>query len=258
MIRSARMVVWLLPVLIVASWEVAVRTHFVPPSQAATPSDVVIRLFRLMASGPLLIHASYSMFRIALGVVLGSLIGVLTSVLVARSRTVNVLFSPTVQLLAGIPVVVWIPFWVMFFGTDEAFKIAMAAISTFFLVHLQTLQALRTVERDYMELSAIYEKTPWQRAVDVMLPSAAPAILMAIRTSLIFGWVVIFFVEYASATQGSEGLGWFIADARAMGRIEDEFAGLLFLAVIAYVCDKLLGRLQRRLLVWSDTEENAG
>ena len=67
-------------------------------------------------------------------------------------------FSPTLYLLAGIPVVVWIPFWVMFFGTEELFKIAMAAITTYFLVHVQAFQAFRSVQKDYSELAEIYEE----------------------------------------------------------------------------------------------------
>ncbi|MEN6427281.1 MAG: ABC transporter permease [Phycisphaerales bacterium] len=247
----------IVPMSLIVGWECIVRLELVPPSQAAAPSAVIVCLASLLAKGTLLKHACYSMGRIAAGVLIGSSIGVSSGVFLGTSRTADRLFSPTVQLLAGVPVVVWIPFWVMFFGTDEAFKIAMAAISTFFLVHLNTFGGVRSTGRHYLELADIYEKGAWEKIREILLPSAAPAILNSIRMSLILCWVVIFFVEYASARHGAEGLGWFIADSRQVGKIEEEFAGLLFLGLIAYFSDRLLSAVQRRALSWSDTLETA-
>jgi sulfonate transport system permease protein len=147
--------VLLLPILLVAGWEIIVRAELVPPSQSAAPSTVAIRLAHLMISGVLPIHGAHSLLRLIAGVAVGGVAGVVTSMYLAKSRLADQVFSPTVQLLAGIPVVVWIPFWVMFFGTGEEFKIAMVAISTFFLVHFHSFVALRSVHRDYMELADI-------------------------------------------------------------------------------------------------------
>jgi sulfonate transport system permease protein len=248
--------VLLLPVLLIAGWEIIVRAGLVPPSQSAAPSVVALRLARLVGSGELPRHGSHSLIRLLVGVVVGGLLGVVSSMYLVKSRLADYLVSPTIQLLAGIPVVVWIPFWVMFFGTGEEFKIAMVAISTFFLVHFHSFVALRSVQRDYMELADIYEKSYWEKVRDVLLPSAAPAILTATRTALAFGWVVIFFVEYASARHGSEGLGWFIADARAVGKVEEEFSGLLFLAILAFITDWLIAKIQRHFARWSDSLEH--
>ncbi|MDP1590271.1 MAG: ABC transporter permease [Prosthecobacter sp.] len=254
--RSERWLVWVVPVLIVGGWEWLVRSGAIPASQSAAPSDIAGRVWHLTATGPLARHAAFSLFRIIAGVVVGTLLGVFTSAIVARWRLGDRLFSPTIQLLSGIPVVIWIPFWVMLFGTGEVFKVGMAAVATYFLVHMHTLHAFRLVERDYAELAEMYEKSNLQRVAHVLLPFATPGIFTAIRTSMAFAWIVIFFVEYASARHGSEGLGWFIADARSIGRVEDEFAGLIILGMIAYGADRAVGAIQRHLLVWSDTEEN--
>jgi ABC-type nitrate/sulfonate/bicarbonate transport system permease component len=76
-----------------------------------------------------------------------------------------------------------------------------------------------------------------------------------VRTALIIVWIVLFFVEYASATPGREGLGWFIADARAVGKVEEEFAGLFFLGILAFGTDWLVAKFQRRLLNWTESLE---
>ena len=61
----------------------------------------------------------------------------------------------------------------------------------------------------------------------------------------------MFFVEYSSAKAGSQGLGWFIADARALGRIEDEYAGVVVLGTIGYLSDKLVLKIKEKTLPWN-------
>jgi sulfonate transport system permease protein len=155
-----------------------------------------------------------------------------------------------VTFLAGIPVVVWMPFWIMAFGIGEMFKLGLVAIGTFFLVHVHTFQAVRSLERGYVELADVYEKTYWERVRHIFVPASLPSVLTGVRISLAIGWIVLFFVEYAASERGFEGLGWFIADARAVGRVEDEFAGLLLLGIVAYTVDLAVAVGQRYSMRW--------
>lgn len=255
--RTFKVIVALIfPLILLIAWEAVVRAKLIPPSQSAAPSAVIARLFVLFFDGVLVSHAFYSLLRLLAGVSLGAILGISTSVLIINSRIADRLFSPTVQLLAGVPVVLWIPFCVMFFGTEEAFRISLIAISTFFLIHSSTYLAMLATGKKYIELAEVYEKSVGERIWHIFLPAAAPAIFTAMRIAFALGWIVIFFVEYASSERGKEGLGWFIADTRQVGRIEDQFAGLLLLALIAFSIDKFLGFIQRRFLDWSDTVES--
>jgi sulfonate transport system permease protein len=247
---------WIVPVVLVFSWEMIVRAQFVPPSQSAAPSTVIVRMTQLIASGVLIKHAGYSVARLLIGVILGTIIAVFSSISLASLPKADRVFSPTVQLFAGVPIVLWMPFCVMFFGTGEVFKVSLTAISAFFLVHTSVFQAIRTIENDYIELADVYEKSFAQKLRDVLLPFATPAIFTALRASFALGWIVLFFVEYASSKEGKGGLGWFIADSRAVGRIEEEFAGLILLAFLAFIVDKVLGGIRLRFLEWSDSLES--
>lgn len=247
----------ILPIVLIAGWEAVVRAEMVPPSQSAAPSTVLVRFGELMWSGVLIKHALYSLARLLIGVLLGVLVAILSSISLASLSRADRLFSPTVQLFAGVPIVLWMPFCVMFFGTGEVFKTSLTAISAFFLVHTSTFLAIRTIEKDFIELADVYEKNFSQKLRDVLLPFATPAIFTALRSSLALGWIVLFFIEHASSKEGQEGLAWFIADARIAGRIEEEFAGLFFLAAIAFVLDKLVGSIQKKALRWSDSLESS-
>jgi sulfonate transport system permease protein len=214
-------------------------------------------MYRLVSSRELLWQLGYSLVRLSFGVSIGVLMGVSASMALALFSVAYRHFGPTLRFVAGVPIVLWMPFCAMLLGIGELFKISLTAVNTAIVVYVLTFQALRNTERKYTEIAAMYEKTAWQRIWQVLMPSALPAIFAGSRTALALGWIVLFFVEYGSSKAGQEGLAWFIANARAVGRIEDEFAGLLFLGLIALAADSLLAVVQRRALHWLDVPEVA-
>jgi len=247
--------VFVFPLLLMVIWETVVRLELVPPSQSAAPSDVLSTLWHLIVSGELIKQAGFSLARLVTGVLAGGLIGIITGIILATSKIGDRFFSPTIQFLAGIPIVLWMPFCVMIFRTEEAFKISLAAVCTFFLVTLLTLQAVRLVEKKYLELATLYGRNFSEKVREIYLPYSAPSIFSALRISLVIVWIVLFFVEYAIATPGREGLGWFIADARSVGKIEEEFAGLFFLGLLAFFTDWLVAKAQKGVSSWRESLE---
>jgi sulfonate transport system permease protein len=242
----------LVPSLVIAIWEWAKHSGYLPASQSAAPSEILTALATLLWAPSFYAHVAYSLFRLIFGVLIGSILGVSGALLITFYTWPRLLISPSIHLLAGIPVVIWMPFWVMLFGADEAFKISMAAISTFFIVYSNSLDSFRTVGRQFLEVAEMYEKSTHEKISAVLIPASLSAVIGSLRVAASLGWVVIFFVEYAAARVGAEGLGWFIADARQVGRVEQEFAGLLFLGVVAYIADLGLRRLQFRMSAWTD------
>jgi sulfonate transport system permease protein len=242
----------IVPILLLLLWEVAVYCKWLPPSLSAAPSAIIGRCTHLLLDGSLFNHLLRSLLRISIAVVLGSVIGITSGILLGQIRWAHRLFSPFIGLLAPVPVVVWLPFVIMAFGSDELYKIGLAVIASFLIVHIHTFRGVQTVPRQYIELSHIYEKNVFERLWHIYLPASAPNVFTGLRLALAIAWIVIFFVEFGSSQEGTEGLGWFINDSRQMGRVEDEYAGVLLLAIVGYLTDLLVVIVQDYVLVWSD------
>lgn len=253
--NKRRLITWIVPLGAIATWEGVMRLGLFPPSQSALPSAIAYQLLKLVKSGELTNHLAYSLYRLLSAIAFGTVAGATTGLFLASSRIADKLFSPTVQFLAGVPVIVWMPFWIVLLGTGEGFKIGLAASATYFLVHIHAFQATRVIAKRYLELSEIYEKSSVEKFTYVLFPSALPSILTAVRVGVAIGWIVIFFVEYAVSKEGKEGLGWFIADSRQNGRVEEEFAGMILLGITGFLLDRVIARAQKRLALWSDSRE---
>lgn len=252
--RHARWLVGaFLPLTIIALLETTVRMGLFPSSLSAAPSTIVVVLYERIADGVLVKHTLLSGYRITLGVTSGALAGLALGMVAAISRRVDDFLSPTIGFLAPIPAVVWLPFSIMLFGTGEVYKISLASFVTFLLVYMQTFQGVRHIPKQYIELAQMYDKSPWELVLRVLLPASLPSCVTGLRVAIAISWIAIFFVEYSSAEKNLGGLGWFIADAREVGRVEDQFAGVLILGIVGYLSDTLVVAWQKSRLSWSST-----
>lgn len=237
----------LVPLGLLSLWELAVGYGWWPRTLIAAPSEVVVNFLRLLMSGELLVHITVSLQRLLAGFVLGSGVAIVLGVVVGFSRLAERMLSPTVQVLAPIPVVAWIPLLIILLGIGETSKIVLVALGTFFLIFFSTVQGIRSTDRKLVEVAYIYQKTPLQLAWHVLLPSALPHILTALRAALGLSWILLIVAEVIAS---ASGLGFLIWDARNFSRPDDMIVGMLTVGLLGKWSDQLLAGLQGRLLQW--------
>lgn len=240
-----------IPLTILFFWEFAVRAQIFPPSLSAAPSAIIKTAINGIIEGTLLKHATISFVRLIIGVSLGITFGLVLGMVSALYQTIDSILSPTIRFIAPIPAVVWLPFAVMFFGTGEIYKISLPFFITFLLVYIQTLEGVRNVSKKYIEVARIYEKSRFEIIRKILAPSALPTIVTGIKIALAISWIALYIVEFSSADPKFGGLGWYIADAREVGRVEEQFAGALVLGILGFVTDGLINRWQRSQLKWT-------
>jgi sulfonate transport system permease protein len=239
------------PFIVLIIWELSVRLQLFPPSLSATPSAIIKTAVNGIFEGNLIKHAAISITRLVVGVTLGIIFGLVLGMIAALNRTLDSMLSPLIRFIAPIPAVVWLPFAVMFFGTGELYKISLPYFITFLLVYIQTLEGVRNVSIKYIEVARIYEKSRIEIIRKILAPSALPSVVTGVKVALAISWIAIYIVEFSSANPKLGGLGWFIADAREVGRVEEQFAGALILGILGFVTDALIDRWQKKQLKWT-------
>ncbi len=81
----------------------------------------------------------------------------------------------------------------------------------------------------------------------VILPSAMPEILTAMRIGIGFGWTTLVAAEMVAATKG---LGYMVLSASQFLQTPTVIMGIFLIAAIAYAFDMLMRFLERRLVPW--------
>jgi NitT/TauT family transport system permease protein len=185
--------------------------------------------------------------RVVLGVLLAALIGVGLGVLAASNRAVGAALTPLVIYLRSIPIGALLPLMVMVFSTGEGMKVAFIFFAIVAFVFSDTVSAISIVPQRYVETAQTLGASNRQILTKVLVPLALPDIVTSLRFQfgLAFGYVMI-----AEAIAAGSGLGFMLNTNERLGNIEQNYALLFVIAMLAFLIDFLLRYLQRGVFRW--------
>jgi len=164
--------------IVIAIWAAAVWFWQIKPYVLPTPS-VVART--LVADWPLLSQSLLvTLITTIEGFVLASLGGFILAVLFDLSRYVEYSLYPYAVILQVTPVIAIAPLLLVYLAQPTAVLVC-AWIVAFFPVLANTTLGLRSVDRNLLDLFALYGASPARVMWDLKLPAALPHVLGGLR-----------------------------------------------------------------------------
>jgi ABC-type nitrate/sulfonate/bicarbonate transport system permease component len=234
-------------VLLLALWEVAAASGRLPALSFPRMSEILATWERLIVSGELPGEVLPSLWRMFAGYLIGVGLGVLLGLVMGYFRLFYNLLEPITEVLRPIPSPAYLPIVILFLGIDDEMKIFMIAFASLFPVLLNTYSGVRSVDPIQLQTARTFgvagRKLLWQ----VVLPAASPYIFTGMRVSLAVALIVMVISEMVAA---SSGIGYFILSAQRGFKIREMFAGVLTLAVLGYVLNRLFLMIENRVLAW--------
>lgn len=235
------------PIVLILLWEFTVSQGIIPNTLIASPSQVFITFFELLLNGELWIHSFVSLNRLIVGFLIGTGLGLFLGIIVGVSKLGEKLIAPTIQILAPIPPIAWIPLLIILLGIGEASKIGLIIIASLVVVYINTVQGIRATDQKLVEVAQVSKKSTKELITKILLPSATPNILTGMRVALGLSWILLIAAEVIAS---SNGLGWFIWDARNFSRPDDMIVGMITIGIWGKLSDMALIGLEKRLTLW--------
>jgi sulfonate transport system permease protein len=237
----------IVPLLVLVLWDTAIRLHWVKPVFLPPPTTVLTTFYDLLVNGQFLLDLWVSIFTVVHGFLWGGVLGLLFGTAAGLSRMVERLFGPILNGIRQVPAIAWLPLIIMWVGIGDTGKLVVIAKSVFFPVFLNTLQGIRNVSREYVEVARVYEFTRFQLLRRVVFPAALPTIFVGIRFGAGISWAMIVAAEMLS---GRKGLGFLLLQAQDLLMTDQVFVVIVVIGLVGYLIDLLLKRVERRLVRW--------
>jgi sulfonate transport system permease protein len=241
---------WIVPSLLLLTWAVASKKQWVPPQILPAPAAVGETLLEQFKTGELFKHFGISLGRVAGGFALGSASGVVLGVAMGLSRRVEQYLLPLFNAVSQVPVLGWLPLAMMVLGIGEALKVAIIAQAALVPIAVSTLQGIRNVPQNYLDVARAFQFSKRQLLRKVVLPASVPSVFVGIRYGLTQAWLSLVTVELLAS---SEGLGFLIVWGRQLFQLDLVLAAILVVGVVGLVLDRGLERIEARLLRWRPT-----
>jgi NitT/TauT family transport system permease protein len=219
--------------LVLALWETVVRIENIPPYVLPSPSLI----FRTLIDDWNLLSRSLlvTLATTVEGFLLAAAGGVGLAVLFNQSRVLEYSLYPYAVILQVTPIVAIAPLLLIYLPQPLA-VLACAWIVAFFPVLANTTLGLHSVDRNLVELFALYGASRRQILWRLKLPSALPYILGGLRIAGGLSLIGAVVAEIAAGSAGAgSGLAYRIAESGYRLNIPRMFAALLLLSVAGIV-----------------------
>jgi len=235
------------PVILLCVWELSARAHLVDTRFFPEPTGILLVLGEMLQSGELVAHIGVSLQRIAVGLFIGAVPGMLIGIAVGLVPILRAVIQPLIDITFPIPKIALLPLFILVFGVGEASKYAVIATAVIYLVLINTVAGVRNIDRIYLDVAANFHASKMMMLWDVALPGALPLILAGVRLAVGVALIVIVTAEFVGA---KSGLGYLIWTSWQVLQVEKMYVGLLVIAAIGLGCAALLDALERVLLPW--------
>ena len=256
--RPARLLLGALPFLVVAAaylWASHARLAQNPddkllPSLAAFGDAIQRMAFQASRrTGELTLWAdtAASLKRLALGVGISALIGLLPGMANGLIPYVRANLAPFVKTLSLVPPMALLPILFIAFGLGEASKVVLIVfgIAPFIMRDIQ--QRVEELPREEIVKAQTLGASTWQTAIRVVLPQVLPRLLDAVRLSLGAAWL---FLIAAEAIASTEGLGYRIFLVRRYLAMDVILPYVVWITLLAYLTDIGLRKVSRVAFPW--------
>ncbi|MDE1172628.1 MAG: ABC transporter permease [Parvibaculaceae bacterium] len=238
------------PLLLLLAWDLSVRFGLLDARLWASPEAVAATAREQLGDGSLLTALGASLRRDALGLLGGSLIGLILGGALGTVRLIDELLSPLLNGLKHIALFTWIPLMSIWLGNGETAKVTFIALAVFLPVMLNTYEGVRSVDPRFLEVARILKLSRLQTLRKVVLPAAAPSIATGLHLALIYGWLATIGAEYLFAV--APGIGSSIMEGREQFRMDLVLLGMAIIGGVGFLLNTAARRLQAHVLRWQD------
>ena len=218
------------------------------PSTLAPPLAVVGEFIRLLgapfAGSTLGGHAWASLERFGAGYGLSVAIGIPLGLAMGSSNVTTALVSPLFDLLRFVAPIAWVPFAVLWFGTGFGGPLLIIFSGAFPACVLGAYGGARLVDARLVEAARMLGARRLRIALEVVLPSALPAIASALRVAAGNAWQSLVGAELIVATSG---LAYTMVRGQMNRTIVVVLVGMLAIGLIGLALDAVFGLAERGL-----------
>jgi len=222
-----------------AAWQLA--AGFYNPVVLPSPLDVLRALTGLAVGGQLWEQGRLSVLRGLAGFALAVACGLPLGLLIGLNPFVAGLFRPLVVVLQVIPLVSWLLLALIWIGFSKV-PIFVVFVTTFPLIVINTIQGVWSVDRQLLQMAAVFRVTRSRIIREVYLPQVAPYLMAGISAALGTTWKAVAMAELFSV---QKGIGAGMAVARMNLNTAALLAWTLFLVSLGLLADRLATQLFR-------------
>ena len=216
------------------------------------PGSVFVGGYHLYKS-ILLMSILSTLGRIAVGFLLGSIVGIGVAVAMSWNRWIRWSLDPIIEFIRPLPVIALIPLFILWLGLGELPKIIVVAFASFVTLVVNVREAIKNVPSVYEDAAkSLGASSQFKLYKTVLLPAITPQIISGLRIGAAASFDMAAAAEFIGAQRG---IGYIIIRAKTFLYTNGLLFGIFLFAFFAFIVNQLIKYFDQRINVWSEREK---
>lgn len=235
--------------ILLGAWEGYVWISGITDLLLPAPSQVAVVFAGKVMDGSLFAYTFETVKMLLLGMLIGSTIAMLLTILATLTRFGKDLLTTLTAMLNPLPAIALLPLALIWFGIGAKSLLFVIINSVVWALALNMHMGFETVPMALRRVGRNLGLEGWNLIKGVYLPAALPYILTGIKISWSFGWRTVIAAELVFGASGKQGgLGWMINMERYNLNTAGTFAGLISIIVIGLLVEALFQQVESRTI----------
>lgn len=227
---------------LLAVWEALVRSGAVQFEFLPAPSAIALAGLGLVASGQLLADTLHTVRAVFLGWIMACILGVALGLALGFSAVFRRYFLASVEVLRPLPGIAFLPVALLLFSFSTETELVVIVYPSVWPVLTNTMSGIMSVEARLHDVGRTLRLTRVKMLTKVLIPAAAPAIVVGCRLSMGIALVMGIVAEMLG---NPRGLGNAIISQQQSMQPASMFAYVLFVGVLGIAINAGLVSLSR-------------
>lgn len=239
--------------LLIIGWQIISVVAEVPDYVLPSPLRIVQALSE-QSIGVWFEHSVQTLRIALLGFAISFGLSLIIAVLMVQFGLVRKALYPLLVVIQSTPIVAIAPLIIVTLGTEDAPRILITCLITFFPMVVATTTGMLATPPELVELSRSLDAPRFREYTQIRLPSAVPHIFSGLRVSITLAIIGAVVAEFVAA---ETGLGYFIQFSTSFFAVPQAFAGLFLLILISLCLFQSVVLIQKLFFPWSLHEQTS-
>ena len=231
---------------VLVAWELA-SGHLFSARTFSSPVAIATQLGEWLRDGSLARQTWITLRTTIYGFLIGASSGIAAGLAIGIFRRIGDVVTPYIMVLYSLPKLALAPLFIVWFGIGTQMKVVMAAVLVFFLVFLNTVAGVRSIDQHLVDSLRVMGASNRDILRKLTLPGSMSYIILGLRMSVPYALIGAVVGELIATTSG---LGYVIMHASAAYNTAGVFGALAVLGVLAFVMNQAVEWLERKVLRW--------
>ncbi len=220
------------------SWQIVFSLEIWPHVSLPSPSMVAQSFVDLVYENSLIESIAITLWRLFIGFAISVVIGGCVGLLMVRFKQFGKTMSSFALGLQSFPSIAWVPFAILLIGFNDFGIFFVIVMNSVFSIMNSTYSGIRNIPPIYLHAARNMGASGFLLFRHVMIPAAAPSLIMGLRQAWSFAWHALIGAEMLITT--GLGLGYILSTGREFSNMSQIIATMIVIFAVGLIFDRFV------------------